>query len=507
MKLTVCLGKSNQLVRAIAIAWTIVITCPSVMQAQQSSEGLLPPPLPPGLSPASTPITQPLTPVDSSATAYALGGGDNIRIDILEVPQYSGAYLIPADGAISLPLVGRIQLQGLTIEQASQTISNAYKEFLNYPVVTVTLVTPRPINILVAGEVNRPGSYAIALNPGVGNAPGVQYPTITQAIEKAGGITLTAEMRKIELRRQRLSGTLIIKVDLRKMLETGDRTQDVLLQDGDSIFIPTLTNVNIAETRKVATSSFSAGPDTPRTVAVVGEVTHPGSYVIVGGNTGNDQSRAGLPTVTRALQLAGGVKPLANLRQIQVRRINKANTEQIITVNLWQLLQIGDFSQDAVLQDGDTIIVPTIKEINPVEAATTAASTFASGKMTVYVVGEAGRAAYAQISLDVPTNTPLNQVLLASGGFNTRADREEVELIRLNPNGTVARRKVKVDFSQGINEKTNPIMQSNDIILVSRSTQAAFYDQASLTINGIGLYRPLLQGVEDIFTIFGLIFP
>jgi polysaccharide export outer membrane protein len=50
----------------------------------------------------------------------------------------------------------------------------------------------------------------------------------------------------------------------------------------------------------------------------------------------------------------------------------------------------------------------------------------------------------------------LNQALLTAGGFNdARADRKAVDLIRLNPDGTVSKSKVKIDLAQGINEQNN----------------------------------------------------
>jgi polysaccharide export outer membrane protein len=71
--------------------------------------------------------------------------------------------------------------------------------------------------------------------------------------------------------------------------------------------------------------------------------------------------------VTRAIDLAGGIKPLADVRRVQLRRLTKSGTEQLIDINLWQLLQTGDVSQDAILQDGDTIVVPTATVVNPAE--------------------------------------------------------------------------------------------------------------------------------------------
>ena len=67
-------------------------------------------------------------------------------------------------------------------------------------------------------------------------------------------------------------------------------------------------------------------------------------------------------------------------------------------------------------------------------------------------------------------NSSLNQALLAAGGFNdSRASRGSVDLIRLNSNGTVSKRPVKVDLAKGINEETNPILRNNDVVVVDRN--------------------------------------
>ena len=515
--------------------------------------------------------------------AYTLGAGDRIRIEILKVPQYSGEYEILIDGSLNLPLAGRVLVEGMTLEQGAIAIANQYESarILRRPRVTVSLITPRPLRIGIAGEVNRPGSYTITRESS-------QFPTITRALEIAGGITQAADLRQAQVRRpQRFGSDKIINVDLWQLLQTGNLRNDLTLRDGDTIFIPTSPQINPAEARQVAAASFAVDTAKPLNIAVLGEIRRPGPYSVTGkGGPG------GLPTVTQAIEVAGGIQPLADIRRIQIRRLTKTGLEQTIEVNLWQLLQTADLQQDLILQDGDTIFIPTVEDVNlaeisqlrtvsfapdqtqplniaiigevfrpgphtvtgtartgaagvpgggsnsgsvptvtraiqiaggikpqadirkieirrststgekkiievnlwkllqegnpsqdpvlqegdtifvatateidPAEAAQIATASFSPDTINVNVVGEAKNTGVVKL----PPNAPLNQALLAAGGFNKRANRGSVQLIRLNHNGTVVRRKISVDLGEGINEQNNPALRNNDVIIVGRS--------------------------------------
>lgn len=66
----------------------------------------------------------------SLPTDYYLGGGDRLRIYIVEAPEYSGEYLIPPDGKLYLPLIGSVSVLGLTQEQAAVAIAAKYARYL-----------------------------------------------------------------------------------------------------------------------------------------------------------------------------------------------------------------------------------------------------------------------------------------------------------------------------------------------------------------------------------------
>lgn len=435
----------------------------------------------------------PATSVQLDAS-YRLGPGDRVRIDIFNVPEYSGEFLILSDGSLNLPLGGSVPVQGLTLQQAQEQIAARMARFLRRPIITVSLTQIRPIRIAIAGEISRPGTYTFSLS----NTTETTLPTVTRVIEEAGGIGQSADLRQVQIRRPQLDNSgpdQILSVDLWQLLRTGDIRQDIALRDGDSIFIPTATQVNLEETAQLSNASFANRTSRAINVAVVGEVQRQGPYTIESNPTTN------VTTLTRAIQVAGGITPTADIRNIQVRRPTKTGTDQIINIDFWRLLQEGDIRQDLPLQDGDTIVVATATDISPDEATELASTSFSAEKITINVVGEAVRAG----AIEVAPNTPLLQGLLAAGGFNAQARRREVELIRLNPNGTVSRQTIAVDFSKPLNDETNPPLRNNDTIVVGRSTPAQIADTLNPFLRVVGTVGGIVSFPGQLFQLFRLL--
>lgn len=421
------------------------------------------------------------TTVSTTTFPYALGAGDRIAINILDFPELAGEYLIPPTGIVDLPWIGRVDVLGKTIEQLGQEIEIKYRSVIKRPQITINLTNYRPLNVMILGEVSRPGSYTVALTEGAGvNTPGIQFPTIMQAIEQAGGITQDAKLDQVLVRRPLPQGQeQVITLNIWEMLRTGVAPRDLTLRDGDTIFIPTQTDINLAEARQIATAtgSIAPNPEVPRTVAVVGAVQRPGSYVVKGGGTTESsepfRDTDGYPTLTRVIQLAGGITPMADIRNIQVRRRTQTFNQQMIQIDLWELLQSGDISQDLIMQEGDTIVIPEVAQIDLKEATEIANANFAPNQIAINVVGEVKDPGVVAVR----PNTSLNQAVLAAGGFDqTRAKKTNVDLIRLNPDGTVSTRSFEIDFSQNINDQTNPLLQNNDVVVVHRSGLAEFTD-------------------------------
>ncbi|NJL48986.1 MAG: polysaccharide export protein [Leptolyngbyaceae cyanobacterium SM2_5_2] len=126
---------------------------------------------------------------------YRLGPGDVIQVEVFNVPEYSGSHQIAVDGTISLPVIGRFRVANLSPQQAGDAIAAKYVLDLQFPIVSVTVVQPRPLQISVIGEITQPGLYTIQTNQGS------QYPTVFQLLQTAGGVTQAANLREVEIRR------------------------------------------------------------------------------------------------------------------------------------------------------------------------------------------------------------------------------------------------------------------------------------------------------------------
>jgi len=238
-------------------------------------------------------------------------------------------------------------------------------------------------------------------------------------------------------------------------------------------------------------------------VTVSGQVQRPGSYsltpreagvssglVQVGGNP-NDW-----PTVVTAIQSAGGLQQQANLRAVELRRLRLDGSTQSTTVDLWALLQGEHSSQDISLRDGDTIIVPVATNLDPSEAQQIAIANFSPDSIAVNIAGEVKTPG----EVEIKPNSSLNQAILAAGGFDDpRASSGSANLIRLNADGTVVNRVIQVDYSNPLNEETNPALRDDDIVLISRRGMAQTSDFLELLGSVIlGVTNPI-NGILDLF--------
>jgi polysaccharide export outer membrane protein len=123
--------------------------------------------------------------------AYVIGPGDVLSIRVFSHEEMSGRVRVRTDGRISLPFVKEVEAAGQTPQALAERLQSDFKEFVNNPLVTVTLEEPKPFTVSVAGEVMRPGVYPIEPPAGV-----------LQALASAGGLSQFAHEDRIYVLRR-----------------------------------------------------------------------------------------------------------------------------------------------------------------------------------------------------------------------------------------------------------------------------------------------------------------
>lgn len=124
----------------------------------------------------------------SQGVEYALGNGDELRVVVFNEPELSGAFTVDGTGSISMPLIGTVNVVGMTVPQFQRTVEARLADgYLISPRVSAEVTSSRPYYIL--GEVNRPDQYTYS--------PGL---TAMNAIAAAGGFTYRANRREVFIR-------------------------------------------------------------------------------------------------------------------------------------------------------------------------------------------------------------------------------------------------------------------------------------------------------------------
>ncbi|MEO1067534.1 MAG: SLBB domain-containing protein [Cyanobacteria bacterium J06638_6] len=279
-------------------------------------------------------------------SAYRLGIGDVIDVKLFGIEGYGGQFIVLQDGTVNLPQIGQVFIAGSTFAEAESTLTAYFSRFIQQPRVTVAPVTLRPVRVAISGEVRRPGSYTVQRpqeDVRSNNSFDARFPTLTEAIAQAGGITADADISEVMLRRttgynEKQTSTY----DLWELIQSGDLTKDVILQGGDEIFIPTAVALTAQQASDLADANFA--PDTI-SVYVAGEVDNPGQ-IQVPLNT----------SLNEVLLNAGGFNNRANSQTVDLIRLDANGTAQKLQIAVDFTENVSD-ANNPVLRDRDVIVV------------------------------------------------------------------------------------------------------------------------------------------------------
>jgi polysaccharide biosynthesis/export protein len=280
---------------------------------------------------------------DQQFDRYRLGPGDSLFISVQRFPDLNVQGTLDLESNITLPIAGTLNLKGLTLTEAQARIQTALNRYVIDPIVAVTLVAQRPVQVTVSGEVVRPGLYPLA------------GPQISVALVAAGGTTRLADLRSVRIRRTREDGSILERnVDLFTPLDNSVPLPDVRLEDGDAVIVPTLT-VQASQNydRSLIARSTLAQPQiTIRVVSYASGTANRASQAVVSSIT--------LPSGSNFITALTAISPnpdTANLSSVALIHFDPTQGRAVTRSFDARRTIRGDPSQNPPLEDNDVIIV------------------------------------------------------------------------------------------------------------------------------------------------------
>ena len=277
-----------------------------------------------------SPLGQTLEALDSQG--YRVGTGDTIQIHVWDEEELSGEFLVMFRGKISYPLIGEVEVSGLTVQQIAAKLKDLLgRDYLKNPNVTVAVKDYRSQKVYIFGKVLRPGIHILT-----------EQTDVLKVLLDIGGPAEMADSLTI-LRfpngtnssgdpSQANGKVESIRVNISKLLGEGDLSQNKKVKAGDILLVSAR-----------GTSPVLAGTDR---FYVLGEVSNPGVYEMGDGYT-----------VLNAILDAGGFTEYAATNKMRLLR-GEGEAQEVIVVRGGDLVMKGDKAADVNLQPGDILVVP-----------------------------------------------------------------------------------------------------------------------------------------------------
>ena len=255
------------------------------------------------------------------ANDYRVGGYDVLDITVYEEEDLSRKEVrISADGYITFPLVGRIEVTGLTTSEIENLIAVklAQGQLIIDAHVSVAVSDYKSKHFMALGPVNSPGSYPLKARE-----------RVVDAISMAGGIDFSRSGSELMIIRTESPDTkherkIVIRIDIQALLYQGDQNLNLRLMDRDLVYIPKAEKFYL-----------------------IGQVKNPGSFFY----TDKDI------TLVEAIVMAGGFTKIAARNRTRIVRMEDGK-EKIIVVKVDAITESGKKTQDILIQPEDIIVVP-----------------------------------------------------------------------------------------------------------------------------------------------------
>jgi len=382
---------------------------------------------------------------------YPIGPGDEVIVQVWGDNQFTHAAIVSREATISVPDIGQVVLNGLTLGQAKRLITDRLGAVYSgirarrpTTFVDVTLGKLRTIQVFILGDVVRPGGYTIS-----------SVATLLNALYNAGGPTPRGSMRDVRIIRR---NQVVQHADLYGYILTGSKAGDVRLQSGDVVFVPPIG----------------------KQAAVVGEVHRPAIYELAPGEGLQDLLRLCGGVLTTAVvdhALIDRVVPFASrdslagqdrvVVDVPLRTVlaNAGTNDEIHDRDILQVYRIGDTRKNTVEISGRSVIRPGVYQFRP-------------GMRMVDLVKDAG-------------------------GLDPDAYLDRAQIFRTNRDGSRTMRSFNVNKALANDEDDNIALQEMDSVAVTSVWDIR--DRHSVTITG-SVRKPGTYEYLDGMTVMDLIF-
>jgi polysaccharide export outer membrane protein len=249
-------------------------------------------------------------------TEYRVGPKDVLQIDVYGVDSLRNLEVTISEvGKMTLPLLGEVDVNGLTKSEVEQKLIRLLSEsVLRNPQVTVLIKQYQSKVVYLIGAVQKPGVY-----------PLLSRQTLLQTIVVAGGPANNAGLEIIVVRKQDGGEGTSLRLSLEDLMFKADARIDIPLQPNDIVNIP---------------------PDRDVIIYVLGAVKNPGALTV---------KLSSVPSLLKAITKAGGFSDRANQGDVRIRRTNPQGVEKEIRVNARDIVR--GKKKDVPLEPEDVIII------------------------------------------------------------------------------------------------------------------------------------------------------
>jgi polysaccharide export outer membrane protein len=251
-------------------------------------------------------------PVGDEDPIYRLGPGDRVTINVFGEPDLDAVEVqVAGSGDVQLPILGRVDLNGLSLNEVQDLLERLYGDHFIEPWVVVQLTESMSRPVYLLGAFNKAGVIQM------------ERPTsLIQALSAGEGLSESAYIRGARLIRD----GQIAAVDIQGLLNRGRMDQNIWLRAEDTVFVPGMQDLR---------------------VYVLGAVSHPGAKPVTNGPL----------TLAQIMADAGGpIRAQANLKRVRVIRARSSVAGELYVIDYSRILTGESF--DMPLEPGDIVYVP-----------------------------------------------------------------------------------------------------------------------------------------------------